>query len=100
MEHRLPKIDHCYFSIVVNPSLQAKEMIMKHCGRGLTVVFLLTFVFIFAAYAQVNTADITGRVTDEQGRVVPGATVTAPKKAIGVSRWGKRGEAVKYTITN
>ncbi len=72
---------------------------MKAYRRGLSVVFLLVFVFIFAAYAQVNTADITGRVTDEQGRVVPGATVTATNTNTGAKRSVTTDDAGDYTIT-
>ena len=72
---------------------------MKAYRRGLSVVFLLVFVFIFAAYAQMNTADITGRITDEQGRVVPGATVTATNTGTGATRSVTTDDAGDYTIT-
>src|SRR6266478_4233090 len=72
---------------------------MKAYRRGLSVVFLLVFVFIFAAYAQVNTADITGRVTDEQSHVVPGATVTATNTGTGATRSVTTDDAGEYTIT-
>src|SRR6266481_9254330 len=72
---------------------------MKPYRRGLSVVFLLVSVFIFAAYAQVNTADITGRVTDEQGHVVPGATVTATNTNTGATRSVTTDDAGDYTIT-
>src|SRR6266481_5077230 len=72
---------------------------MKAYRRGLSVVFLLVFVFIFAAHAQVNTADITGRITDEQGRVVPGATVIATNKGTGAVRTATTNDAGEYTIT-
>ena len=72
---------------------------MKSCHQGLSVVFLLACVFIFPAYAQVNTADIAGRVTDEQGRVVSGATVTATNKGTGAARTATTDDAGEYTIT-
>ena len=72
---------------------------MKPCRRVLSVVFLLAFAFIFPAYAQVSTADITGRVTDEQGRVVQGATVTATNKGTGAARTVTTDDAGEYTIT-
>jgi len=72
---------------------------MKRYHRGLSAVFLLAFVFIFPANAQVNTADITGRVTDQQGHVVPGATVTATKTDTGATRSVTTDDAGDYTIT-
>jgi len=49
----------------------------------LLVVFALS---IFPGFSQVTTGDITGRVVDTQGGVVPGATVTAVNKGTGFSR--------------
>ena len=72
---------------------------MKSCRRILSVVSLLTFAFISPAYSQVSTADITGRVTDEQGRVVPGATITATNKGTGAARTVTTDDAGEYTIT-
>src|SRR5215813_9807781 len=72
---------------------------MKPFHLSPAVVFLLTFVFILPAYAQVNTADLTGRVTDEQGRVVAGATVTATNRATGAARTVTTDDAGEYTIT-
>ena len=72
---------------------------MKIYRQGLSVVFLLTFVFIAPAYTQVNTADITGRITDQQGNVVSGATVTAANKGTGASRTVTTNDAGEYTIT-
>jgi hypothetical protein len=72
---------------------------MKPYHRGLSAVFLLAFVFNFPANAQVNTADITGRVTDEQGHVVPGATVTATSTNTGAKRSVTTDDAGDYTIT-
>ena len=38
------------------------------------------------AFAQQTTGAITGRVTDEQGAAIPGATVTAKNAATGLTR--------------
>ncbi|HEX6719315.1 MAG TPA: TonB-dependent receptor [Pyrinomonadaceae bacterium] len=71
---------------------------MKLYGRILSAVFLLVSVFIFPAYTQVSTADLTGRVTDQQGNVVPGAIVTATNKGTGVTRTATTDGAGEYTI--
>jgi hypothetical protein len=52
----------------------------------LGILFAFVFVSATLTYAQVNTGDITGRVTDEQGRVVAGASVTAANKQTGLTR--------------
>ena len=50
---------------------------------GIAIVFALSIIFVSPCVAQVTTGDITGRVTDAQGRVVSGATVSATNKEIG-----------------
>ena len=72
---------------------------MKFYCRALIVVFLLVSAFVIPAYTQVSTADLTGRVTDQQGNVVPGATVTATNKGTGAARTTTTGQAGDYTIT-
>src|ERR1044072_8817458 len=72
---------------------------MKLYCRALSVVSLLVVVFVFPAYTQVSTADITGRVTDQQGNVVPGAIVTAANKGTGATRTATTNDAGDYTIT-
>lgn len=72
---------------------------MKLYCRVLSAGFLLVSLFVLPAYTQVSTADITGRVTDQQGRVVPGATITATNKGTGVARTATTDDAGDYTIT-
>src|SRR5437667_11094807 len=57
--------------------------ILRSLFAKLLVVFALSVV---PAFSQVTTGDITGRVVDTQGGVVPGATVTAVNKGTGFSR--------------
>lgn len=66
--------------------------------RTLVIVPALLICIAVPGYAQVTTGDITGRVTDSQGHVVPGATVTATNKATGISRSSTTDEAGEYTI--
>ncbi len=68
--------------------------------RGV-LIFVFAFSVLFAApcYAQETRGDITGRVVDEQGRVVPGATVTATNKGTGAARTATTNDAGEYTIT-
>ncbi|MDQ3129783.1 MAG: carboxypeptidase regulatory-like domain-containing protein [Acidobacteriota bacterium] len=47
---------------------------------------MLTFFSAFAIFAQSNAADLTGTVTDQNGAVVAGATVTARNPATAFSR--------------
>src|ERR1044072_6428098 len=72
---------------------------MKLYRRGLSILFLLVAVLVFPACTQVSTGDMTGRVTDQQGQVVPGATVTATNKGTGLTRSTTTDDAGEYTIT-
>src|SRR5687768_206393 len=67
-----------------------KEVCMRFHGGVLTRLFILVsalFVpLMIPALAQVTTADITGRVVDQQGGAVPGATITATNTATSQSR--------------
>lgn len=51
------------------------------------------------AGAQVSTGDLTGRVIDPGGAVVPGATVTARNTGTGLTRATTSNEDGDYTIT-
>ncbi|MCU0239924.1 MAG: carboxypeptidase-like regulatory domain-containing protein [Pyrinomonadaceae bacterium] len=51
----------------------------------LLIVTLISVGAIFAQ-SQVSSADLTGTVTDPNGAIVPGATVTAKNNATGISR--------------
>src|SRR5437868_14809549 len=57
--------------------------LMKRKLSGAVVVLLLTCATVFA---QQTTGVITGRVVDQQGAAVPGATVTAKSPTTGFTR--------------
>jgi Carboxypeptidase regulatory-like domain/TonB dependent receptor len=67
--------------------------------RIFAIAITLSIAFLGHVCAQVTTGDITGRVTDEQGRVVSGATVTASNKATGASRTATTNDEGEYTLT-
>src|ERR1051325_2643565 len=77
---------------------------MRNALRFATRTLVVTFVlFVFMAvpgYAQQIRGDITGKVFDEQGRVVPGATVTARNKATGAERSATTSDNGDYSISN
>jgi len=54
-------------------------------GYAVLLVLCCLVLFLPAATAQQNTADIVGTVTDSSGAVVPGATVTALNAGTNVS---------------
>ncbi len=68
-------------------------------SRAFAMLFTLGALCIVPVWAQVNTGDITGRVTDAQARVVAGATVTATNKGTGAARTATTNDAGEYTIT-
>jgi hypothetical protein len=63
------------------------------------MAFALTGFFVVTTVAQETRGDITGRVVDAQGHVVPGATVTATNKGTGAARAAITNDAGEYTIT-
>src|SRR5215211_4787417 len=64
-------------------------------------LFALTFVLTTAAAsAQLATAELSGRVTDGSGAVLPGVTVTATQAATGLVRTVVTDESGGYLITN
>src|SRR5688572_24409365 len=69
--------------------------------------YLKRFLFAFASavllsavpvMAQVTTADITGRVLDQNGAAVAGATVTARNAGTGQERSAQSDQQGNYTI--
>lgn len=63
----------------------------------IAVVFSI-IVLAAPGFAQVTTGNITGRVTDTQDRVVPGASVTVRNKGTGASRTATTNDAGEYTV--
>ena len=66
------------------------------------VASLLLFPLLFSAFtwSQLPTATLNGMVTDPQGAVVAGATVTATNQATGEARSVKTGSDGRYAIPN
>ena len=73
---------------------------MKHALRGFgfaTACLLLTSA---SAFAQLSTAQLSGRVTDESGAVLPGATVTATQTDTGFTRNDLTDANGSYLLSN
>src|SRR5215510_1828482 len=54
--------------------------------RYFAILLALSITLIAPAIAQINTASLTGQVTDANGAAASGATVTAKNKATNVSQ--------------
>lgn len=67
--------------------------------RSLAGVFALLFLLPFQANSQVTTAEVTGRVLDQNGAAVAGATVTATNTGTRLSRTSTTNEEGTFTIT-
>lgn len=67
--------------------------------RRFAMLLMLLVLVGGTAIAQVTTADITGRVLDQNGAIVPNATVTVRSIATGQTRASQTNENGDYTIT-
>ncbi len=71
--------------------------------RGIALTIATFCLFVFAAMAvqgQTETGQIIGKVTDEKGAVVPGASVTIKSVATGAERTATSGDDGSYIVTN
>src|SRR5512136_3151825 len=59
---------------------------------------LLLLALPLAAYSQTTFATVAGTVTDPQGAVIPGATVTATNVETNISATAVSNEAGSYTL--
>ena len=64
------------------------------------VLAALLFALSATAFAQLETGQITGRVTDPNGAVVPGAAVTVKSVETGAERAATADAEGAYTVTN
>src|SRR5213083_245814 len=71
---------------------------MTRVGRLVAVAFLL--LLPSAALAQLSTGQISGRVADESGAVLPGVTVTAVQTDTGQMRTAVTDEKGTYVLPN
>ncbi len=71
-------------------------------GVSATLMLLLavTLVFQSAALAQTETGSVTGTVSDPQGAVVAGATVTVTSKGTGATRTATTTGEGNFNVTN
>src|ERR671931_2287774 len=65
------------------------------CLTAFAVLFTSTF-----AFAQLSTAQLSGRVTDESSAVLPGVTVTATQTDTGFVRSGVTDDSGTYILSN
>jgi hypothetical protein len=70
-------------------------------GLPRTLVGALTvFLSASVAWAQLSTAQLSGRVTDESGAVLPGVTVTAIQTETGLTRTVVTSDNGSYVLPN
>jgi len=72
---------------------------MRRIAFTIAAVCLLGLAAI-ALQAQTETGQIIGKVTDEKGAVVPGASVTIKSAATGAERTATSGDDGTYIVTN
>lgn len=71
----------------------------KHLLQRLALLLATIFLLTGTALAQVTTADITGRVLDQNGASVPNATVTVRNTGSGQTRTVQTDDDGDYNIT-
>jgi hypothetical protein len=67
--------------------------------KNLICALALAVLLAGATYAQTITATVSGTVTDQNGAIVPGATVTATSLATGLAKSAETNEDGRFTIT-
>src|SRR5262245_51930677 len=73
---------------------------MRRASIGLVLSIALGLAAAPAAFAQKTGGDITGTVSDENGAIVPGATVTATCTATGLVRSTVSNETGAYRLSD
>lgn len=72
---------------------------MTSMRKTIQILFVFS-LFVLAAFAQTETGQIVGTVTDASGAVLPAATVTAKNVNTGATRNSTTNESGFYTFTN
>jgi hypothetical protein len=82
-----------------NPNRQANWAVdqARHNGRGLLLVCLISCL-PSTIFGQMNTADVTGSITDPSGALVPRVTVTALQLATKQERTATSNGAGQYLL--
>src|SRR5690349_16928138 len=87
---------------VCTPSAQThEENWMRSLLRAALSVVVVTVLFASSvAAAQLSTAQLSGRITDQSGAVLPGVTVTATQTETGVTRSVTTDASGAYVLPN
>jgi len=59
---------------------------MRRVLRHSSIAAMFVLLSGASAWAQLSTAQLSGRVTDESGAVLPGATITVTQAGTGFTR--------------
>jgi Carboxypeptidase regulatory-like domain len=73
---------------------------MRRLHTDLCLAALSLLLTSAVAFAQLSTAQLSGRVTDESGAVLPGVTVTATQTDTGLSRSDVTDANGSYVLPN
>src|SRR6516162_407341 len=87
-------------AIISLVSIEVLVTLTRHAVSRSTVVLsaLALLILTAPAFAQMNTADIAGIVTDPSGAVVPGATVVSVNVATQAKAASSTNDAGQYVL--
>ncbi len=79
---------------------EGASQFVRRCLRRAVQLWLFALILCFAsaAFGQMNTADITGSITDQTGAIVRGATVTALQVATQEKHTAVTNEVGEYSL--
>jgi len=73
---------------------------MRRFLGGFSIGVLSVFLTAGLAWAQLSTAQLSGRITDQSAAVLPGVTVTATQTATGFTRSDVTDSNGSYVLSN
>src|SRR4030095_7741241 len=95
----MPTVYECSLEFAVNKERRGQEM-MRKPSLSIACTLILCIQMCVQGFAQVNSASLTGLVTDPTGAAVTGANVTAKNRATNVDTSATTDSSGYYTFAS